>query len=48
MRNVYITREPTELYRILKFDNMVSSGGEAKAVIAEGLVNLFGAKSRRG
>jgi ribosome-associated protein len=47
MRNVYITREPTELYRILKFDNMVSSGGEAKAVIAEGLVSVNGAIETR-
>ncbi|RLA44919.1 MAG: RNA-binding S4 domain-containing protein [Gammaproteobacteria bacterium] len=38
MREVIISREPVELYKILKFEGMVSSGGEAKAVIAAGLV----------
>lgn len=42
MREVEITREPVELYKILKFEGMVSSGGEAKAVIAEGLVRVNG------
>lgn len=31
-----------ELYKILKFEGMVSSGGEAKLVIAEGLVLVNG------
>ncbi len=34
--------EPIELYKILKFDNMVQSGGEAKFVIAEGFVRVNG------
>ena len=38
MRKVEITREPVELYKILKFEGLVPSGGEAKQVIAEGLV----------
>ncbi|MBT8112135.1 MAG: RNA-binding S4 domain-containing protein [Gammaproteobacteria bacterium] len=38
MRVVEIFHEPIELYKILKFESMVTSGGEAKAVIAEGLV----------
>ena len=42
MREVIITREPVELYKILKFEGMVSSGGEAKSVIAEGLVLVNG------
>ena len=42
MRTVEITREPVELYKILKFEGMVSSGGEAKMVIAEGYVMLNG------
>ena len=42
MRIVEITREPVELYKILKFEGMVSSGGEAKMVIAEGYVMLNG------
>jgi len=39
---VEITREPVELYKILKFEGMVGSGGEAKMVIAEGHVMLNG------
>ena len=38
MRVVEITSEPVELYKILKFEGMVASGGEAKLVISEGLV----------
>lgn len=39
---VEINQEPTELYKILKFENIVSGGGEAKLVIAEGYVYLNG------
>ncbi|MGD8313581.1 MAG: RNA-binding S4 domain-containing protein [Syntrophobacterales bacterium] len=42
MRMVKIEKEPIELYKILKFENMVQSGGEAKFVIAEGLVRVNG------
>lgn len=42
MRVVEISKEPVELYKILKFEGLVGSGGEAKAVIAEGLVLLNG------
>ena len=42
MRVVEIKKEPIELYMILKLENMVSSGGEAKFVIAEGLVLVNG------
>ncbi|MFT5426768.1 MAG: ribosome-associated protein [Gammaproteobacteria bacterium] len=42
MRDVEITKEPVELYKILKFEGMVSSGGEAKNVIADGLVLVNG------
>lgn len=42
MRIVEITREPVELYKILKFEGLVGSGGEAKMVIAEGLVMVNG------
>ncbi len=38
MNIVEITSEPVELYKILKFEGIVSSGAEAKAVIADGLV----------
>ena len=42
MRDVEITREPVELYKILKFEGLLSSGGEAKQVIAAGLVLVNG------
>lgn len=42
MREVEITREPIELYKILKFEGMTTSGGEAKAVITEGQVKVNG------
>ena len=47
MKEVKISREPMELFKILKFENMVASGGEAKAVIAEGLVSVNGAIETR-
>ena len=33
MQEIIITREPGELFKILKFENIASSGGEAKAMI---------------
>lgn len=42
MRAVEITQEPVELYKILKFEGMVGSGGEAKAAIAAGEVRVNG------
>ena len=42
MREVEITKEPVELYKILKFEGMVNSGGQAKSVIEDGLVKLNG------
>ncbi len=42
MRIVEITKEPVELYKILKFEGMVSSGGEAKLVIEQGQVLVNG------
>ena len=42
MRRVEITREPIELFKILKFEGMVGSGGEAKMAIAEGYVLVNG------
>ncbi len=38
MTIVEITSEPVELYKILKFEGIASSGAEAKAVIADGQV----------
>lgn len=42
MKDVEITREPIELFKLLKFEGLASSGGEAKAMIAEGHVLLNG------
>lgn len=42
MRDVEISKEPVELYKILKFESLASSGGEAKAAIAEGKVLVNG------
>jgi ribosome-associated protein len=39
---VEIKQEPIELYKILKIESLVSGGGEAKQVIAEGYVLLNG------
>ena len=43
MREVEISREPVELYKILKFEGLVASGGEAKLVVGDGQVRLNGA-----
>ena len=42
MKEVYVSKEPVELYKVLKFEGMVASGGEAKLVIAEGRVLVNG------
>lgn len=47
MREVEITKEPVELYKILKFEGMTSSGGEAKQVIDDGQVLVNGVVETR-
>ena len=42
MRKIEISAAPIELYKILKFANMVDSGGEAKYAISEGKVTVNG------
>ena len=42
MIEVVINREPFELYKVLKFEGLVGSGGEAKLVVDNGLVRLNG------
>ncbi len=42
MREIIISQEPIELYKLLKFENMVASGGEAKYVISKGQVIVNG------
>jgi len=41
-RDVENSREPIELYTILKFEDLIGNGGQAKTVIAEGKVLLNG------
>lgn len=47
MRDVVISEEPIELYKLLKFENLVGSGGEAKHVISLGHVMVNGAVETR-
>lgn len=42
MRKVEITQEPVELYKILKFEGLVTTGGEAKLLISDGQVEVNG------
>ena len=42
MRIIDITREPVELYKILKFEGLVTTGGEAKLRIGDGQVSVNG------
>lgn len=39
---IELNRHPIDLYKILKFEGLVGSGGEAKAAIAGGLVLVNG------
>jgi ribosome-associated protein len=42
MKDVLINEEPVELFKILKFEGIASSGAEAKEVIAAGTVLVNG------
>jgi ribosome-associated protein len=42
MQTIEINRQPVELYKILKFEGLVGTGGEAKIVIDEGMVKVNG------
>ncbi|MDO8862279.1 RNA-binding S4 domain-containing protein [Haliea sp. E1-2-M8] len=42
MRTVDINKDPVELYKILKFEGLVSTGGEAKLLIGDGQVLVNG------
>lgn len=46
-RIVQINKVPVELYKILKFESVASSGGEAKYIIADGFVKVNGAIETR-
>ncbi|MDX1489751.1 MAG: RNA-binding S4 domain-containing protein [Pseudohongiellaceae bacterium] len=47
MNEIILTKEPVELFKILKFENIASSGGEAKALIEQGAVQLNGETETR-
>ena len=47
MQDVIINREPVELYKVLKFEGLVATGGEAKMVISEGMVTVNGSIEMR-
>jgi len=42
LRTVEISKEPIELYKIIKFEGLTSSGAEAKEVITAGQVSVNG------
>ena len=42
MREIEIRQPPIELYKLLKLEGLAASGGEAKSIIANGLVRLNG------
>ena len=46
-RLVTLDREPVELYKILKFEGLAGSGGEAKGAIADGQVTVNGETETR-
>ena len=42
MHKVDISKEPVELYKILKFEGLTTTGGEAKLLIGDGQVTVNG------
>ncbi len=47
MQTVSLTKEPVELYKILKFEGLVATGGEAKLLIGDGQVAVNGTPETR-
>jgi len=47
MKEIILLKQPVELFKILKFEGMASTGGEAKNLIADGQVMVNGAKEIR-
>jgi ribosome-associated protein len=47
MKEIFLSKQPVELFKILKFEGMASSGGEAKMLIADGQVKVNGVKEIR-
>jgi ribosome-associated protein len=44
---VKLEKSPTELYKIIKFEGLASSGAEAKIFIADGQVKVNGETERQ-
>ena len=42
MHKIEINKEPVELYKILKFEGLTTTGGEAKLLIGDGQVTVNG------
>lgn len=42
MTEALINKQPVMLFKLLKFEGLVGSGGEAKAAVADGLVRVNG------
>ncbi|MGH1471097.1 MAG: RNA-binding S4 domain-containing protein [Cellvibrionaceae bacterium] len=42
MKEIIINKEPVELFKILKFEGLTSTGGEAKLLIGDGQVLVNG------
>ncbi len=40
MKTITISHQPVELYKLLKIEALASSGGEAKQMIADGMVQV--------
>ena len=47
MKEIILSKQPVELFKILKFEGMASTGGEAKMLIADGQVKVNGAREIR-
>ena len=47
MKEIILSKQPVALFKILKFEGMASTGGEAKMLIADGQVMVNGAKELR-
>jgi len=46
-KEITLTKQPVELFKILKFEGMAGTGGEAKMLIADGQVKVNGVKETR-
>ena len=47
MHTIDIQKEPVELFKILKFEGMTCTGGEAKLLIGDGQVTVNGETETR-